>query len=122
MTADHHLHVDNRGRTATVDRAGYLRDLVEQVLFTAPGERVMRPDFGAGVSQLLFEPGGMEVAATAKLLIQSSLQQWLGDVIDVLQVDVVSEESTLAILVAFTERRTGLTLNERFELEGGGAQ
>ena len=120
MTAtDHPLRLDNRGRTASIDRAGHLRDLVAQVLFTAPGERVMRPDFGAGVSQLLFEPTGVEVAATARLLIQSSLQQWLGDIIDVRQVEVVSEESTLSILVAFAERRTGIELNERYDVPGG---
>ncbi len=118
---DHPLHVDNRGRTGVVDRPGYLRDLVAQVLFTAPGERVMRPDFGAGVIQLLFEPGGAEVAATARVLIQSSLQQWLGDLIDVRQVEVVSEDSALSILVAFAERRTGIELTERFDVPGGEA-
>jgi len=120
-TTDHPLHLDNRGRTATVDRPGYLRDLVAQVLFTAPGERVMRPDFGAGVMQLLFEPTGIEVAATARLLIQSSLQQWLGDIIDVRQVEVVSEDSTISVLVAFAERRTGIELTERYDVPGGSA-
>ena len=120
-STDHPLHLDNRGRTASIDRAGYLRDLVAQVLFTAPGERVMRPDFGAGVVQLLFEPGGAEVAATARLLIQSSLQQWLGEIIDVRQVDVISEDSTLSILVVFAERRTGIELTERYDVPGGEA-
>lgn len=122
MTAtDHPLHLDNRGRTASIDRAGYLRDLVAQVLFTAPGERVMRPDFGAGVVQLLFEPTSVELAATARLLIQSSLQQWLGDIIDVREVEVASEGSTTSILVAFAERRTGIELTERFDVPGGGS-
>ncbi len=116
---DHPLHLDTRGRTAGIDRPGHLRDLVAQVLFTAPGERVMRPNFGAGVSQLLFEPGGVEVAATAQLLIQSSLQQWLGDVIDVRRVDVVSDDGVLSIQVAFAERRTGLELSERYDVPGG---
>ena len=52
------LRVDAHGATARTDRAGYLRDLIEQVLFTAPGERVNRPDFGAGVGQLVFAPTG----------------------------------------------------------------
>lgn len=120
MTAtDHPIHLDNRGRTASIERSGYLRDLVAQVLFTAPGERVMRNTFGAGVSQLLFEPGGTEIAATAQLLIQSSLQQWLGDIIDVRQVEVVSEDSTLSVLVVFAERRTGIELTERYDVPGG---
>lgn len=120
MTAtDHPIHLDNRGRTASIERSGYLRDLVAQVLFTAPGERVMRNTFGAGVSQLLFEPGGTQIAATAQLLIQSSLQQWLGDIIDIRQVEVVSEDSTLSVLVVFAERRTGIELTERYDVPGG---
>ena len=48
-TLDYPYHFDGRGRTATTDRADHIRDLIEQVLFTSPGERVMRPDFGAGL-------------------------------------------------------------------------
>lgn len=118
---DHPLHVDSRGRTAAVDRAGHLRDLVEQVLFTAPGERVMRPGFGAGVAQLLFEPAGPEVAATTRLLVQSSLEQWLGAVIEVRAVEVSFEEGALYVDVAFAERRTGLESAERFEVPRGAA-
>ncbi len=117
--ADHPLHVDRRGRTAGVSRSGYLRDLVEQVLFTNPGERVMRPTFGAGVAQLLFEPAGPEVAATTRLLVQSSLQQWLGDLIDVDEVDVYSEDGVLAVRVAFTERLTQDAFVERFLAPAG---
>lgn len=116
---DHPLHVDSRGRTAGVDRAGHLRDLVEQVLFTAPGERVMRPGFGAGVAQLLFEPAGPEVAATTRLLVQSSLEQWLGAVIEVRAVEVSLDEGALYVDVAFAERRTGLESAERFEVPRG---
>lgn len=119
--ADHPLHVDRRGRTAGVSRSGYLRDLVEQVLFTNPGERVMRPTFGAGVAQLLFEPAGPEVAATTRLLVQSSLQQWLGDLIDVDEVDVYSEDGVLAVRVAFTERLTQDAFVERFLTPAGAA-
>jgi len=120
--ADHPLHIDTRGRTASVDRSGYIRDLVEQVLFTAPGERVMRPDFGAGVLQLLFEPAGPEVAATAQLLVQSSLQQWLGDLIDVDEVEFDgSQEGVLSLRVAYTERLTRQAHVEHFGVPGGGA-
>lgn len=120
MTAtDHPIRIDARGRTALTNRPGYLRDLVAQVLFTAPGERVMRPNFGAGVAQLLFEPGGVEVAATARLLIQSALQQWLGDIIEIRDVEVASDDATISILVSFAERRTGIELSERYDVPGG---
>ena len=84
-------------RTARTDRAGYLRDLIEQVLFTAPGERVNRPDFGAGVGQLVFAPTGPEVAATTQMLVHGALQQWLGDLIDVAGVQVSAVDSTLTV-------------------------
>ena len=63
---DYPWSVDGRGRTAATDRDGHVRDLVEQVLFTSPGERVMRPDFGCGLLGMVFEPGGPEVAAAAR--------------------------------------------------------
>lgn len=118
--ADHPLHVDSRGRTGAIDRSGYVRDLVEQVLFTAPGERVMRPGFGAGVLQLLFEPGGPEVAATARLLVQSSLQQWLGDLIDVESVELDGDTpGVLTLRVAYRERLSQDQHVERFALPVG---
>ena len=52
---DFPYHFDARGRTAETGEADHLRDLIEQVLFTAPGERVMRPDFGCGIADMVFE-------------------------------------------------------------------
>ena len=63
---------DDRGRTAEADDPAYIRELIEQVLFTAPGERVMRPDFGSGLMQLLFAPNSAELAATTQFLVQGA--------------------------------------------------
>src|SRR5688572_2846201 len=60
---------DGRGRTADADEATWIRGLVEQVLFTSPGERVMRPDFGSGLMQLVFAPNSPELAATTQFLV-----------------------------------------------------
>jgi phage baseplate assembly protein W len=57
---------DGHGRTATAQRDQHLRNLIEQVLFTSPGERVMRPDFGSGLLALVFEPNGSALAATRR--------------------------------------------------------
>jgi uncharacterized protein len=62
MQLDYSFHFDGRGRTASTDEDEYIRDLIEQVLFTAPGERVNRPDFGSGVLHLLFAPNSYELA------------------------------------------------------------
>ena len=56
------------------DHDDHLRDLIEQVLFTSPGERVMRPDFGSGLLALVFEPGGPEARPPPQYLVQGALR------------------------------------------------
>jgi len=106
MNVDFPYHFDARGRTAEVDYDAHIRDLIEQVLFTAPGERVNRPDFGSGLLGLVFAPNSSELAATTQYLVQGSLQQYLGDLIQVDAVDVASEDSTLRVSVRYVVRRT----------------
>ena len=65
MNIDFPFHFDDRGRTATTTLDDHVRDLIEQLLFTSPGERVNRPDFGAGLLQLVFAPNSAELAAAA---------------------------------------------------------
>ena len=77
------LRVTGRGRTALVDDESYVRGLVEQVLFTRPGERVNRPDFGSGVDQLVFAPADDELAQATKALVHGALQRFLGDLLRV---------------------------------------
>ena len=67
-----------------------LRDLILQVLFTSPGERVNLPDFGVGVQRLLFQPSDETLRSSAQFLISTNLQRWLGDRINVEQVRVTS--------------------------------
>ena len=96
------FHLDGRGRTATAGEDEHVRDLIEQVLFTAPGERVNRPDFGSGAQQLLFGPASPEVASTVQAVVRGALQQWLGDRVLVEAIDVSSDESRLRIAVQYT--------------------
>jgi len=100
---------DGRRRTARSDGDEHVRELIEQVLFTAPGERVMRPDFGSGLLELVFEPGGGELAATAQHLVLGALQQWLGSVIAADDVAVEVDDGTLTVRVSYVVLRT----NER---------
>jgi phage baseplate assembly protein W len=102
---DYPLHFDSRGRTAEAGDDKHIRDLVEQVLFTSPGERVNRPDFGSGLLQLVFAPSSDEQAAATQFLVQGALQQWLGDLIQVEVVEVASEDSTLEVTVQYIVRR-----------------
>jgi phage baseplate assembly protein W len=99
-------HFDGRGRTATVDDDEHIRDMIEQLLFTSPGERVNRPDFGSGVLELVFAPNSQELAAALQFTMRAALQRWLGDVIEVQDLEVISDDSTLRIDVAYVVRRT----------------
>jgi len=111
---DFPFHFDRRGRTATTDEADHVRDLLEQLLFTAPGERVNRPDFGSGLLQMVFAPTGPEVAAALQFAIQAALQRWLGDVVDVRGLEVTSDDSTLSVALEYALRRTGEVHRESF--------
>jgi uncharacterized protein len=104
MHIDFPFRVDDRGGTAGTTDEDHVRDLVEQVLFTAPGERVNRPAFGSGVLRLVFEPNGAEVATATEFLVQSALQQWLADVVEVQAVEVTSEDSLLQVAVRYQVR------------------
>jgi phage baseplate assembly protein W len=97
---------NNRGRTADADDNTHIRDMIEQVLFTSPGERVNRPDFGSGLLQLVFQPNSSELATTTEFLVQGALKQWLGDLIDVNEVEILREDSILQVTIQYTVLRT----------------
>ncbi|MDB5069131.1 MAG: hypothetical protein JWM87_242 [Candidatus Eremiobacteraeota bacterium] len=92
---------ENTGRTATATEERHLRDLIEQVLFTNPGERVNRPNFGCGLLRLIFAPNSDVLAAATELTVQGQLQQWLGDRVRVDAVDVQNVDSTLKVTVKY---------------------
>ena len=121
MTLDFPWALDGRGRTAETDYDGHVRDLIEQVLLTGPGERVMRPDFGSGLLALVFEPGGPEVAATVQYLVQSSLERELASVIALQAVEAEAIDSALVVSVTYVVRRTQTLQVATFRATGGSA-
>lgn len=106
MQIDYPFYFDDRGHTANTNNDEHIRDMIEQVLFTSPGERVNRPTFGSGVLQLVFAPNSDALASATQMMVQGALQQWLGDLIQVNAVDVESEDATLHIVVRYTIRRS----------------
>jgi phage baseplate assembly protein W len=118
MNLSYPYQFDSRGRTAEADEPAYIRGLIEQVLFTAPGERVMRPDFGSGLMQLVFAPNSTELAATTQFLVQGALQQWLGNLIALAAVEVEAVESMLRVTVRYVIRRTQTQQVASFERAG----
>jgi phage baseplate assembly protein W len=117
MHIDYPYHIDGRGRTAATDQDDHIRDLIEQVLFTAPGERVNRPDFGSGLMQLVFAPNSDELATATQFMVQGALQQWLGDLIQVEAVEVESEDATLQVTVQYVVRRNQQRQTAQFSRE-----
>jgi phage baseplate assembly protein W len=121
MQLDYPFHFDSRRGTAAADEQAHIRDLIEQVLFTAPGERVNRPTFGSGLMQLVFAPNGDELAATTQFLVQGSLQQWLGDLIEVESVQVQNQDSSLRVTIQYVIRRSQARQVAHFARGGTGA-
>jgi hypothetical protein len=116
---DFPYHFDGLGRTATTSSDDHVRDLIEQVLFTAPGERVMRPDFGSGLLALVFQPNSVTLAATTQMLIQGALQQYLSNLIAVQSVDVVNDDSALRVSIVYTLLSDRTTQTATFLAPGG---
>ncbi|MFQ5603167.1 MAG: GPW/gp25 family protein [bacterium] len=115
LNIDFPFHFDGAGRTAAINDEGHIRNLIEQLIFTSPGERVNRPDFGSGLLQLVFEPNSPELAATLQVTIQAALQQWLGDLIEVQELLVQSDDANLRVEIQYVVLRSGESRNESFE-------
>ncbi len=112
---DYPYGFDHRGRTAQTSYHGYVRDLIEQVLFTSPGERVNRPDFGSGLLQIVFDPNSSELAEAVKYTVRAALDHWLGTLIEVEDLKVTSVESTLGLVLSYTIKGTEQRYTDTFE-------
>jgi phage baseplate assembly protein W len=108
---------DERGRTRDA-LADYLYQLVEQVLFTSPGERVNLPDFGSGLLQLPFAPNSVEMAAATQFTVQAALQKWLSNYIKVESVVASSNEAVLTVTVSYSLLNTDVTQVQTFVYGG----
>lgn len=100
-------HLDKRGLTATSDLEEHIEDMLEQLLFTRPGERVNRPDFGCGLLGTVFGPNSPAIGAALEVTIGAAVQQWLGDEIQIGTLTVTSAESTIEVTISYTIRATG---------------
>jgi len=107
MNIDFPFHLDSRGRTAATNDSDHISDMLEQLIFTSPGERVNLPDFGTGLLQLIFAPNSPELAATVQFTLQAAIQRWLGDLITIEELEVSAVDALLSIALTYTVRRTG---------------
>jgi phage baseplate assembly protein W len=114
MDIDFPYGFDTRGRTADTGGDDHVRDMIELLIFTSPGERVNRPDFGSGLLQLLFASNSPELAATVQFTLQAALQRWLSDVIEVRDLSVSAQDSTLTVNLTYLVRASGLAQSATF--------
>ena len=115
---DYPFHIDGRGRSAETDEDDHIRDLIHQVLFTHPGERVNRPDFGCGLKQMVFAPASDALAAATQLLVQGALQRWLERVIQVEGVTVEAQDEKLMVTIVYRKLSNGERRRDRFDAGG----
>ncbi len=103
------------GRTLTRDDEGHVRDMLELVLFTAPGERVNQPDFGCGLDRLLFGGAAPELEGTLAMTVRGAVQRWLGDVLAIEELSVAVSDSTVTVDLTYVLRDTGKDGSARVE-------
>lgn len=98
--------LDGRGRVAEASHDDHVRQLIEQVLFTAAGERVNRPDFGCGLLRELFGPRNEEERIATQFLVLQALITWLSEVIQPQRVELIHREEELIVVVEYVDLRS----------------
>lgn len=83
------------------DYAEHVEQLIKQVLFTSPGERINRPGFGCGLRRMVFAPNSDVTASLTQVMVFQALEKWLGTLIDVTQVEVNAVEEVLEVRIAY---------------------
>ncbi len=68
--------LDERGTVALVSGEAEIEQAIQIILGTAPGQRVMRPEFGCRIHELVFAPNNAETAGTAARYVQEALGRW----------------------------------------------
>src|ERR1017187_9323890 len=111
---------DGSGRVARTGADDHVKEMIYQLLFTSPGERVNLPDFGCGILQMVFRPNSEILAAATQALMQGALQQWLGGGISILQLEVASVDERLEISLEYVRRDTGQQVQVTFTAPSGG--
>ena len=113
------FQIDGRGRTAETTYDEHIRQLIEELLFTMPGERVNRPSFGTNLRQLVFAGISDELTTATEFMMRGALQQWLGDLIEVEAIQVEHYENTLRVTVQYLIRRNQKRRVAEFKRGGG---
>ena len=106
--------LDEAGRVAAARYEESIRQAIWIILGTAPGERMMRPDFGCGIHELVFAVNSAGTAGRVASLVREALLRWEPRV-DVLDVDAAADSAQPNLLLVKIDYQVGTT-NSRFNL------
>ncbi len=109
------FQLDPQGRVASTDYAQHVEQLILQLLFTSPGERVNRPSFGCGLLARVFQPDDSAVASAVQVQIVAALHTWLSDVLEPRAVEVTLDDARLTIDIVYVILRDEKTYRTRVE-------
>ncbi len=104
LTFPFHIAPDGRIANSVLDK--HIKELIEQVLLTNPGERVNLPEFGCGLENIIFEGNNESLASQVKFMVIQALNRWLGDLINIDNVLTQRNENKLKIEVIYTRKNT----------------
>ena len=102
------------GRSDTVGYGSpaHVRQMLELLIFTVPSERVMRPDFGSPVMQMVFGAGNGPAALALEATLQAAITQWLGHLLELHDLTVAFHDQDAVLEVAVTyEVRSSKTVD-----------
>jgi uncharacterized protein len=111
---DEPMRITGAGRTGTTNHSDHVRDMIRAVLFTEPGERANRPDFGCALRTMLFLPNQEILATATRTLVHAALQTWLEREIVVEDLQIEAVESELRVTLVYLLRSTGSRQKELF--------
>jgi len=108
-----------QGVTATASADDHIAQMLEQLLFTRPGERVNRPTFGCGLLDLVFSPTSPEVQAALSVTVSAAIQQQLSDVLKLESLGVTWAASTLQVDLTYLILATGASATQTISVPTG---
>jgi phage baseplate assembly protein W len=89
------------------DYARHVAQMIKQVLFTAPGERINRPDFGCGLRRMIFAPNSAVTAQLMQISVMQAMDRWLSSVISVDSVKVEAIDEKLEVRLVYMIKALG---------------
>ncbi len=111
------LQPGHDGRSATVERDRWIRDLLEAFLFTNPGERINRPEFGSGLIAMVFRGNHAALSDALDANVRASIEQYFSHLLDLEELKIEQHDALLEIEVVYRTRPDNIRHQVRFKQE-----